>query len=108
VLIEKLHSGAIRIYASIGGVLVTRTYYGYTRREAVKRFNAKREGNIMFTDHFKAEDWDEFKRLFPGAVNWQITRNNRREYEALCRREPANDFERNRKAELAHLYGAGE
>lgn len=41
-IIEKLHSGAIRIYQSVNGVLVTRTYYGYTKREAVKRFREER------------------------------------------------------------------
>lgn len=37
--IEKIwHSGAIRIYAIIGGHLVTRVYYGYTKREARRLF----------------------------------------------------------------------
>lgn len=33
------HSGAYQISAVIGGHLVTRTYYGYTKRESVQEFN---------------------------------------------------------------------
>jgi len=36
--IEKTVEGAYRITAIIGGYLVTRRYYGYTKKEAVKLF----------------------------------------------------------------------
>lgn len=37
------HSGAIVISDTIGGYLVTRSYYGYTRRDAIRLFK-EREG----------------------------------------------------------------
>lgn len=36
----KLHNGAWQVSAIIGGYLVTRTYYGYTKREALRQFKA--------------------------------------------------------------------
>jgi len=36
--IEKTSEGAYRITEIIGGYLVTRRYYGYTKKEAVKLF----------------------------------------------------------------------
>ena len=44
--IEKNHEGAWVIYALGGdGYLVTRSYYGYTKRDAVRLFRAHmREG----------------------------------------------------------------
>ena len=38
-LIERIpHSGAWAVSADVGGRLVTRTYYGYSKREAVAMF----------------------------------------------------------------------
>lgn len=37
----KLHSGAWQISAIISGRLITRTYYGYTKREAVRLFRTE-------------------------------------------------------------------
>lgn len=34
-------SGAWQIYATIGGYLVTRTYYGYTKRKALALFRSE-------------------------------------------------------------------
>ena len=34
------HSGAYVITAIVGGYYVSRTYYGYTRREALRLFRA--------------------------------------------------------------------
>lgn len=43
-IIEKAkHSGAIVISDTIGGYLVTRSYYGYTKRDAIRLFK-EREG----------------------------------------------------------------
>jgi hypothetical protein len=37
--VERMHpSGAYRIDDVIGGYLVTKWYYGYTKREAIKLF----------------------------------------------------------------------
>ena len=36
--VTRLHSGAYQVSAIIRGYLVTRTYYGYTKREAVRLF----------------------------------------------------------------------
>ena len=38
-------SGAWQVSAIIGGHLVTRTYYGYTRREAVMRYRQETDGD---------------------------------------------------------------
>lgn len=40
----KLHSGAYQVSAIIRGHLVTRTYYGYTKREAARRFRQDVKG----------------------------------------------------------------
>lgn len=37
----KLHNGAWQISDIIGGHLVTRTYYGYTKREALRLFKSE-------------------------------------------------------------------
>ena len=43
-IVERVrHSGAIVISDTIGGYLVTRSYYGYTQREAIRLFK-EREG----------------------------------------------------------------
>ena len=34
----RLHSGAWQVSAIVRGYLVTRTYYGYTKRDAVRLF----------------------------------------------------------------------
>lgn len=40
--VEKLHpSGAIRVSAIIGGYLVSRVYFGYSKRQAVAMFKAE-------------------------------------------------------------------
>lgn len=39
--IEKNHAGAWTIYAIINGYLVTRSYYFYTKREAIRQFKAE-------------------------------------------------------------------
>jgi hypothetical protein len=36
--IDKTHEGAWRISDIVGGYLVTKRYYGYTKREAIKLF----------------------------------------------------------------------
>ena len=36
--ISRLHSGAWQVSAITGGHLLTRTYYGYTKREAVRLY----------------------------------------------------------------------
>ena len=41
---KNQESGAFEIYALIGNHLLTRTYYGYTRREAVAMFRAELKG----------------------------------------------------------------
>lgn len=38
------HSGAYQISDIIGGQLVTRTYYGYTKREARRQFRMDTKG----------------------------------------------------------------
>ena len=60
----------------------------------------------MYTDHFKREDWEDFMEMFPGAIRWQIARNNLREYEHLMKKPEAqrNSYEQNRIKELAWLY----
>jgi len=41
------HSGAWIVSQIVGGYLVSRTYYGYTKREAVALFRAaKRRGEL--------------------------------------------------------------
>lgn len=48
--IVKNHAGAWVIYADDGqGYLVTRSYYGYTKRESIRRFREymkEREGKL--------------------------------------------------------------
>jgi hypothetical protein len=39
--IDKNNEGAWRISDIIGGYLVTRTYYFYTKREAIAKFKAE-------------------------------------------------------------------
>lgn len=40
--VEKVFpSGALRVSSIVNGALMTRTYYGYTRREAVRLFKAE-------------------------------------------------------------------
>ena len=39
--IDKTSEGAIRITAIVSGYLVTRRYYFYTRREAIRSFKAE-------------------------------------------------------------------
>lgn len=39
--IEKLHNGALRLTAMIDGRLVTRVYYGYSRKEARAMFKSE-------------------------------------------------------------------
>lgn len=36
--ITKLHSGAWQVSEIVNGYLLTRTYYGYTKREAISEF----------------------------------------------------------------------
>lgn len=36
--VTKLHNGALEVSDIIGGYLVRRTYYGYTKREAIAQF----------------------------------------------------------------------
>lgn len=38
--ILRLHSGAWQIAAMVGGYRMSRAYYGYSKREAVKLFRA--------------------------------------------------------------------
>lgn len=43
-IVEKNEEGAWVIYDSIGGYLVTRRYYFYTKREAVRLFKREMRG----------------------------------------------------------------
>jgi hypothetical protein len=38
---KKFPSGAWEVYATVDGHLMTRTYYGYTKREAIRLFVAE-------------------------------------------------------------------
>ena len=42
--IERNHEGAYVISDIIGGYLVTKRYYGYTKREAIKLFKEESNG----------------------------------------------------------------
>lgn len=42
--IERNHHGAYVITAIINGYLVTRQYYGYTKRDAIREFKTMMEG----------------------------------------------------------------
>ena len=42
--INRNAEGAWRVSAIVGGFLVTRVYYGFTRRESVARFRAEMKG----------------------------------------------------------------
>ena len=41
------HSGAWIVSEIVGGYLVSRTYYGFTKREAVARFRAEKKRGEM-------------------------------------------------------------
>ena len=38
--IERTHHGAWRIYTLLNGYLIQRTYFGYSKREAMAQFRA--------------------------------------------------------------------
>ncbi len=42
--IDRNAEGAWRVSAVVGGFLVTRVYYGFTRSESVARFRAEMKG----------------------------------------------------------------
>lgn len=50
--ITRLHNGAYQISAIVRGYLVTKTYYGYTKREAARMFRQDtREGRHDMSEH---------------------------------------------------------
>ena len=42
--IERTHQGAYRVSSIVGGYLVTRLYFGMTKREALREFRAETKG----------------------------------------------------------------
>lgn len=42
--IQRNHAGAYVVSDIVGGYLVTRTYYGYTKRESIALFRAELGG----------------------------------------------------------------
>lgn len=42
--IERTYQGAYRVSSIISGYLVTRTYYGMTKREAMRAYRADTKG----------------------------------------------------------------
>jgi hypothetical protein len=41
ITVERNHAGAYVLSAIVGGYLVTRQYYGYTKREALRLFRTE-------------------------------------------------------------------
>lgn len=42
--VDRNAEGAVRVAAIVGGWYVTRVYYGYARREAIRKFLAEQNG----------------------------------------------------------------